>query len=136
VVALLIYAYARGNRTSRQIERCCRADVAYRVLRAQLTPDHSTIAEFRRRHEAEIAELFDDVLGLCREAGLVSVGVITIDTTKIKANTSMGQNRSYREVVTEILRQATRPIAARMSSTGISAAMSCPSSCAVRRIGR
>jgi hypothetical protein len=70
------------------------------------TPDHSTIAEFRRRHETEIAELFDDVLGLCREAGLVSVGVITIDGTKIKANASMDQNRSYRELVTEILREA------------------------------
>ena len=70
------------------------------------TPDHSTIAEFRRRHEAEIAELFDEVLGLCREAGLVSVGVITIDGTKIKANASMDQNRSYRELVTEILREA------------------------------
>jgi hypothetical protein len=70
------------------------------------TPDRSTIAEFRRRHETEIAELFDDVLGLCREAGLVSVGVIAIDGTKIKANASMDQNRSYREVVTQILREA------------------------------
>jgi len=70
------------------------------------TPDHSTIAEFRRRHESEIAELFDDVLGLCREAGLVSVGVITIDGTKIKASASMDQNRSYRALVTEILREA------------------------------
>jgi len=70
------------------------------------TPDHSTIAEFRRRHELEIGELFDDVLGLCHEAGLVSVGVITIDGTKIKANASMDQNRSYREVVTQILREA------------------------------
>jgi len=70
------------------------------------TPDHSTIAEFRRRHEAEIEELFDDVLGLCGEAGLVSVGVSTIDGTKIKANASMDQNRSYREIVTQILREA------------------------------
>jgi hypothetical protein len=70
------------------------------------TPDHSTIAEFRRRHEAEIAELFDDVLGLCKEAGLVSVGVITIDGTKIKANASMDQNRSYRGLIDEILREA------------------------------
>jgi transposase len=70
------------------------------------TPDHSTIAEFRRRHEPEIAELFDDVPGLCKEAGLVSVGVITIDGTKIKAKASMDQNRSYRELVTEILRAA------------------------------
>jgi hypothetical protein len=69
-------------------------------------PDHSTIAEFRRRHEAEIAELFDQVLGLCREAGLVSVGVVMIDGTKIKANASMDQNRSYSGVVREILREA------------------------------
>jgi hypothetical protein len=80
--------------------------VAYKVICALRTPDHSTIAEFRRRHETEIEELFDAVLGLCREAGLVSVGVISIDGTKIKANASMDQNRSYRELVTEILREA------------------------------
>jgi transposase len=106
MVALLLYAYARGNRSSRGIERACVEDVAYKVITSMRTPDHSTIAEFRRRHEAEIEELFDDVLGLCREAGLVSVGVITIDGTKIKANASMDQNRSYREVVTQILREA------------------------------
>jgi transposase len=106
LVALLLYSYARGNRSSRGIERACWEDVAYKVICAMRTPDHSTIAEFRRRHEAEIAELFDDVLGLCKEAGLVSVGVITIDGTKIKANASMDQNRSYREIVTQILREA------------------------------
>jgi transposase len=106
LVALLLYAYARGNRSSRGIERACWEDVAYKVICAMRTPDHSTIAEFRRRHEADIGELFDDVLGLCREAGLVSVGVITIDGTKIKANASMDQNRSYRELVTQILREA------------------------------
>ena len=101
-----MYAYARGNRSSRGIERACWEDVAYKVICALRTPDHSTIAEFRRRHETEIEELFDAVLGLCREAGLVSVGVISIDGTKIKANASMDQNRSYRELVTEILREA------------------------------
>ena len=106
MVALLLYAYARGNRSSRGIERSCWEDVAYKVITGMRMPDHSTIAEFRRRHEAEIAELFDDVLALCREAGLVSVGVITIDGTKIKANASMDQNRSYRELVTQILREA------------------------------
>jgi transposase len=106
MVALLLYAYARGNRSSRGIERACWEDVAYKVITQMRTPDHSTIAEFRRRHEAEIAELFDEVLGLCREAGLVSVGVITIDGTKIKANASMDQNRSYREIATQILREA------------------------------
>lgn len=106
MVALLLYAYARGVRSSRQIERACCEDVAFRVITAQRTPDHSTIAEFRRRHELDLAELFDDVLGLCREAGLVSVGVITIDGTRIKANASMDQNRSYREIALEILREA------------------------------
>ncbi|MDQ6822164.1 MAG: transposase, partial [Actinomycetota bacterium] len=104
-MALLLYAYARGNRSSRGIERACWEDVAFKVITGMRTPDHSTIAEFRRRHEAEIAELFDDVLGLCRE-GLVSVGVITIDGTKIKANASMDQNRSYSGLVKDILREA------------------------------
>ena len=106
MVALLMYAYARGNRSSRGIERSCWEDVAYKVITGMRTPDHSTIAEFRRRHESDIEELFDDVLGLCREAGLVSVGVITVDGTKIKANASMDQNRSYRELVKQILREA------------------------------
>jgi transposase len=106
MVALLLYAYARGNRSSRGIERACWEDVAYKVITQMRTPDHSTIAEFRRRHEVEIEELFDDVLAVCREAGLVSVGVITIDGTKIKANASMDQNRSYREIVVQILREA------------------------------
>ena len=84
------------------------------MITSMRCPDHSTIAEFRRRHEAEfrrrheaeIAELFDEVLRLWREAGLVSVGVITIDGTKIKANASMDRNRSYRELITESLREA------------------------------
>jgi hypothetical protein len=106
MVALLMYCYARGNRSSRGIERACWEDVAVKVITSLRTPDHSTIAEFRRRHEAEIGELFDDVLGICREAGLVSVGVITIDGTKIKANASMDQNRSYSGLVKDILREA------------------------------
>jgi transposase len=108
MVALLLYSYARGNRSSRGIERACWEDVAFKVITGMRTPDHSTIAEFRRRHEIEIeiADLFDDILGLCREAGLVSVGVITIDGTKIKANASMDRNRDYRQIATEILREA------------------------------
>ncbi len=106
MVALLMYSYARGHRSSRGIERACWEDVAFKVITSMRMPDHSTIAEFRRRHEREIAGLFDDVLGLCREAGLVSVGVITIDGTKIKANASMDQNRSYSGLVKDILREA------------------------------
>jgi hypothetical protein len=106
VVALLLYSYSKGNRSSRGIERACREDVAYRVICANLVPDHSTIAEFRCRHEAALAELFTSVLSLCKKAGLVKVGVIAIDGTKVSANASMGANSSYERIVREILEEA------------------------------
>ena len=108
MVQLLMYAYARGNRSSRGIERSCREDVTYKLITALRTPDHSTIAEFRRRHEAAVGELFVEALVLCEEAGLVSVGVIAIDGTKIRASASRDQNRSYEGIVAEILDEAER----------------------------
>jgi transposase len=106
MVALLLYAYARGNRSSRGIERACREDVSYKVITAMRVPDHSTIADFRRRHERALAKLFTSVLALCREAGLVEVGVISIDSTKIRANASRGANRTYEKLVADILKEA------------------------------
>jgi transposase len=106
MVALLLYAYSLGNRSSRGIERACRVDVAYKVITALRVPDHSTIAEFRRRHETALGEVFVEVLALCAEAGLVSVGVVAIDGTKIKANASRDHNRSYESIVAEILDEA------------------------------
>ncbi len=106
MVALLLYAYARGNRSSRGIERACVEDVAHRVVAANLVPDHSTIADFRVRHEAALAELFTGVLGLCGRAGLVSVGVVAIDGTKVAANASRGANCSYKRIALEILEEA------------------------------
>jgi transposase len=106
MVALLLYAYARGNRSSRGIERECQEDVAYRVICANRVPDHSTIAEFRVRHEAALAELFSSVLSLCRRAGLVRVGVVAIDGTKVQANASRTANRSYEQIAREILAEA------------------------------
>ena len=103
VVALLFYACAQGVRSSRGIERKCREDVAFMVITAQRVPDHSTIAEFRQRHETALADLFTDVLGLCEKAGLVKVGVIAIDGTKISANASMDANRSYERIARELL---------------------------------
>ena len=108
MVALLLYAYARGNRSSRGVERECREDVAYRVLAANLAPDHSTIAEFRRRHEAALAGLFGEVLLLCREAGMVKVGVLAVDGTKVAANASSHANRDYEQLAREILEDAAR----------------------------
>jgi hypothetical protein len=103
---LLLYSYARGNRSSRGIERECREDVVYKLITAMRVPDHSTIAEFRRRHERALGELFCEVLALCDEAGLVEVGVISIDGTKIRANASRGANRSYEKLVADILKEA------------------------------
>ena len=81
-------------------------DVAYKVICAMQIPDHSTIAEFRRRHATALGELFVDVLALCRETGLVSVGVVAIDGTKVRANASRDRNRSDESIVTEILQEA------------------------------
>jgi transposase len=106
MVALLLYSYARGNRSSRGIERGCREDVVYKLITAMRVPDHSTIAEFRRRHERAIVELFNAVLELCEEAGLVEVGIIAIDGTKIRANASRGANRTYEKLVADILKEA------------------------------
>ena len=68
MVALLLNAYATGRRSSRVIERACVDDVAVRVVAANQRPDHTTIARFRQRHEAALADLFGDVLALCAEA--------------------------------------------------------------------
>ena len=106
MVALLLYSYARGNRSSRGIERACREDVTYKLITAMRIPDHSTVAEFRRRHETALGELFTAVLALCDEAGLVEVGVISIDGTKIRANASRGANRTYEKLVADILKEA------------------------------
>ena len=108
MVTLLLYAYSLGNRSSRGIERACRDDVACKVITAMRVPDHSTIAEFRRRHEQAIGELFTQVLGLCAEAGLVSVGVVAIDGTRIAANASAQRNVDYSGLAREILAEADR----------------------------
>jgi transposase len=83
MVALLLYSYAIGERSSRRIERRCLEDVATRVICANQRPDHTTIARFRQRHERALAGLFGEVLTLCAEAGLVRVGVIAVDGTKV-----------------------------------------------------
>ena len=85
MVALLLYAYARGTRSSRQIERACEEDVAFRVVAALQRPDHATIARFVERHQVAIAGLFGAVLALCAKQGLASVGVIAVDGTSWRA---------------------------------------------------
>ncbi len=104
MVALLLYAYAVGERSSRGIERRCREDVAFRVLAANQIPDHATIARFRARHEQALADTFTDVLALCAKAGLVSVGVVALDGSLISANASSAATRAYPEIRAEVER--------------------------------
>ena len=106
MVALLVYAYAIGERSSRRIERRCREDVAFRVITANQAPDHATVARFRVRHERALNELFGQVLGLCADAGLVRVGVLAVDGTKVSANASERATRDYEQIAREILEQA------------------------------
>jgi transposase len=95
MVALVLYAYAVGVTSSRAIERRCVEDVAFRVITANRQPDHATIARFLVRHRAAISELFVGVLELCARAGMVRVGTVAVDSTKLAANASADQNRTY-----------------------------------------
>src|SRR5437773_5535795 len=111
MVALLLYSYAVGERSSRGIERRCREDVAFRVITANQIPDHATIARFRARHEQALADTFVQVLTLCGKAGLVSVGVVALDGSLLLGNAWRQATRSYasiREEVERILGEAAR----------------------------
>jgi len=95
MTALLLYAYSVGRPSSRKIERACVEDVAFRVIAANQRPDHDSISEFRRRHLSALAGLFLQVLQLCREAGLVQLGHVALDGTKVRANASKHKAMSY-----------------------------------------
>ncbi|MDQ3770964.1 MAG: transposase [Actinomycetota bacterium] len=98
MVALLLYAYAVGVRSSRAIERRCLEDVAFRIIAAGHQPDHATIARFRSSNQGALSELFNEALRLCLRAGLGRVGVLAIDGTKIKADASQARNRAPDEI--------------------------------------
>jgi transposase len=95
MVALLVYAYCVGKPSSRRIERATHEDVAFRVLAGDQHPDHDSIADFRKRHLDALAGLFLQVLRLCQKAGLVKLGHVAIDGTKVKANASKHKAMSY-----------------------------------------
>jgi transposase len=102
MVALLLYAYAVGERSSRRIERRCVEDVAFRVIAANRAPDHTTISRFRKRHAEPLAELFVQVLALCARAGMVRVGTVAVDGTRLAANAGISANRSYEKIRAEV----------------------------------
>ena len=98
MVRLLLYGYAKGVYSSRKIETRTFEDVAFRYLSGDQHPDHATIAEFRKRHLEALAGLFTQALLLCSEAGLVKLGHVSIDGTKIKANASKHKAMSYKRM--------------------------------------
>jgi transposase len=116
MVKVLLYGYSTGVYSSRKIARQLTDSVAFRFLAAGNAPDFRTVSEFRKRHGAALAGLFQQVLRLCRRAGLVKLGQVAVDGTKIKANASKHKAMSYRRMqeteaaltaeVAELLRRA------------------------------
>jgi len=101
MVKLLVYGYCIGRFSSRKIEKATYEDVGFRVLACNYHPDHASIAEFRGRHLKELAGLFVEVLKLCEQAGLVKLGHVAIDGSKIRANASKHKAMSYERMCTK-----------------------------------
>jgi hypothetical protein len=120
MIRLLVYGYCLGVGSSRRIERATQEDVAFRFLSADTHPDHDTIATFRKRHWEALAGLFVQVLQLCGKAGLVKLGHVAIDGTKIKANASKHKAMSYDRMneTEQRLREEVEGVAAERGSSG------------------
>jgi len=101
MVKVLLYAYCIGVPSSRKIEKRLEEDIAFRVLAANNTPDFRTISDFRNEHLKALAALFVQVLKLCQKAGLVRLGHVSIDGTKMKANASKHKAMSYKRMKEE-----------------------------------
>ncbi len=102
LLAVLIYAYSHGVRSSRAIERLCGRDAGYRFIVAEHVPDHTVIARFRRRHVGRLEGLFLRVLEMCRDAGLVRLGLVVLDGTKVKASAALEANRSAATIAEQV----------------------------------
>src|SRR3954464_8144673 len=111
MVKLLVYGYANGVVSSRKLERATYRDVAVRMLCADQNPDHRSIARFRKRHLHALGELFVQALRLCRQGGLVGLGMLAVDGTKLRANASRHKAMSYERMGTKAA-QLEREIAA------------------------
>src|SRR5271166_4918138 len=98
MVALLLYGYCQGERSSRVIEKRCVRDVGYRVVTGGLQPDHATIARFRARHETALGGLFSQVLRLLAAEGMVSLGMLSLDGTKLAGNAAQKANKTSPQI--------------------------------------
>jgi len=102
MLKLLVYAYSTGVTSSREIERRCQIDVAFRWLSANTAPDYRSVSRFRRRHLAALDDLFAQVLVLCARAGLVKLGRVALDGTKLEASASKHKAMSYDRLTSRI----------------------------------
>jgi transposase len=98
MVALLLYGYCQGERSSRVIEKRCVRDVGYRVITGGLRPDHATIARFRARHQEALGGLFSQVLRLLAAEGMVCLGVLSLDGTKLAGSASQKANKTLPQI--------------------------------------
>src|SRR5262245_4863717 len=98
MTTLLLYSYSQGNYSSRRIARACKQRVDYLALTGMQKPDHRTVNLFRQRHLKALSELFEQVLQLCEKAGLVKLGHVALDGTRIRANASKQKSMSYRSM--------------------------------------
>jgi Transposase domain (DUF772) len=128
LLGILLYAYATGVRSSRQIQRRCTEDLAFRVLAGNQLPDHVTIARFRVRHQQALAGVLVESLRLCAAAGLVRLGLVALDGTKVAANAADKASRPQERLEAEVANGRTgkprkdgKPSASR--SDGLRAAM-------------
>lgn len=102
MLKLLLFAYATGVTSSRELERRCKRDIGFRWLSGNQAPDYRSLARFRRRHLDVLPELFVQVLGVCAQAGLVRLGRVALDGTKLHANASRHKAMSYERIVPKI----------------------------------
>ena len=139
MLAVLLYGYCHGERSSRQLERLCQESVPYRILAADSAPDHCAFARFLQRHEAALKKLFLEVLRLCAEAGVIRVGMVALDGTKMKANAALSANRTLEGLEKEIsamLSGRRRGTRRKMPGTARTVAeTSCRRNCASARSG-
>ncbi len=134
MVALLLYGYCRGERSSRVIEKRCVRDVAYRVIAGGLQPEHAAIARFRARHEQALGGLFSRVLRLLAAEGMVSAGLLSLDGAKLAGSAAQKANRTLPQIE-KILAEAAAADAAEDARHGDAAGGSAPRVLA-RRAGR
>jgi transposase len=106
MLKVVIYGYCLGLRSSRMLERACKRDDGFRFLAHGLRPDHNSICRFRRRHAQQLPELFVQTVGLCQEAGLVGLGQVAVDGTKVRANRSKRALAAAKEAFERALREA------------------------------